>query len=150
MAEFRIGLPRLLRSPGYVAAVLSLATFIAVCVAAFSLVNVVVFREVRLAWRFRQASGVDRGEAGIADAGRCATGGIDAGGADWNRPQRSAVGIVGIRSTVVPPVLRATRIDPIHARCESYEPPFSLTRLRNALAPMRPCRLRSIMARSSC
>jgi len=47
MSEFRISLRRLLRSPGYVAAaVLSLATGIAVCVAAFSLVDAMVFQDV--------------------------------------------------------------------------------------------------------
>ena len=47
VSELRIGFRRLFRSPGYVAAaVLSLATGIAVCAAAFSLVNVMVFRDV--------------------------------------------------------------------------------------------------------
>ena len=47
MSELRISLRRLLRSPGYIAAaVLSLAIGTAVCVAAFSLVNVMVFEDV--------------------------------------------------------------------------------------------------------
>ena len=47
MSELRISLRRLIRSPGYVAAaVLSLAIGIGICVAAFSLVNVMVFEDV--------------------------------------------------------------------------------------------------------
>ena len=47
MLELRISVRRLLRSPGYVAAaVLSLAIGIAICVAAFSLVDVMVFEDV--------------------------------------------------------------------------------------------------------
>src|SRR5215203_2765500 len=47
MSELRISLRRLRRSPGYIAAaVLSLAIGTAVCVAAFSLVDVMVFEDV--------------------------------------------------------------------------------------------------------
>src|SRR5687767_15687222 len=47
MSELRTSLRRLRRSPGYLAAaVLSLATGTAVCVAAFSLVDVMVFEDV--------------------------------------------------------------------------------------------------------
>ena len=47
MTELRVGLRRLRRSPGYMfVVVLSLGMGIAVCVAAFSVTNTVVFKDV--------------------------------------------------------------------------------------------------------
>lgn len=138
MSEFRISLRRLLRSPGYLAAaVLSLAAGIAVCVAAFSLVNAMVFQDVtgirdrrtlmRINWSTRG------GLFSIAEfdvleqlrppalAGVAAQEVLNAtllGLSAFDPP--SLLGSLGVRAlatgaATLPPVLRATRIDPVRA-----------------------------------
>ena len=114
MSELRISLRRLSHSPGYVAsAVVSLAIGIAVCVAVFSLVNVLVFEDVPGLRDRRNPVRINLAVP-IASVMRAALLGLAA----LDPPSLlGSVGVLALAATAatLPPTLRAARIDPVHA-----------------------------------
>ena len=107
MSELRISLRRLIRSPGYVAAaVLSLAIGIGICMAAFSLVNVMVFEDV---------PGI-RDRRDLIRINWTTEGGLFSTAFD-PLSLVSSPGVLALMTVAasLAPVLRAARIDPVHA-----------------------------------